>query len=321
MRILLTGCAGFIGYHLCAQLIKNKHILYGVDNLNNYYDVKLKNKRLSILKKNKNFTFKKLDISNDKQLFSYISNKKIDFIINLAAQAGVRYSLERPKTYLEYNIIGFFNILEACRKFKIKKLLFASSSSVYGENLPPFQENMKTDNPVQFYAATKKSNEVMAYAYHKLFDISCVGLRYFTVYGPLGRPDMAIYNFTKNIIKKKKINIYNNGNHQRDFTYISDAIDGTTRLINYLNKNKNKFEIFNIANGKTVELNKVILLLEKQLNKKAKKSFLSMQDGDIKKTKANISKLNKITGYKPKINIEHGIKCFVDWYKKFYRIK
>ncbi len=322
MKILVTGCAGFIGYHLSKRLLEKNIVVFGIDNLNNYYDIELKKKRLNILKKYKNFYFKKINLSNKKKVLNIFKNNKFKTVVNLAAQAGVRFSLKNPEVYFDSNVIGFFNVLESCKIYKVKNLLFASSSSVYGNNITPFKETMKTDFPLQFYAATKKSNEVMAHAYSKLNNMNCIGLRFFTVYGPFGRPDMAIYKFVDQMYSNKTISIFNKGNHQRDFTYIDDVVTATLELIDYIHKQKKPFfDIFNLGNGKTEELKKIILLLEKELNFKAKKKYISLQTGDIKKTNANISKLIKTIKFHPKTNIEKGIKNFIDWYKEYYKKK
>jgi UDP-glucuronate 4-epimerase len=322
MKILITGCAGFIGYHLSKRLLEKNIVVFGIDNMNNYYDINLKKRRLNILKKYKNFYFYKIDLSNKKKLLNIFKNNKFKTVVNLAAQAGVRFSLKNPEAYLHSNIVGFFNILESCKICKVKNLLFASSSSVYGNNIPPFKETMKTDSPLQFYAATKKSNEVMAHAYSKLYKMNCIGLRFFTVYGPFGRPDMAIYNFVNQMYRNKTISIFNKGNHQRDFTYIDDVVTASLKLIDYTHKLKKPFyDIFNVGNGKTEELKKIIFLLEKELNLKAKKKYISLQTGDIKETNANISKLVKVIKFRPKTNIEKGIKVFVEWFKEYYKKK
>ena len=320
---IVTGAAGFIGFHLSKALLKKGIKVLGIDNLNPYYDVRLKKQRLKILKKYSNFHFKKIDISNAKKLFGLKKNYKIIKIFHLAAQAGVRYSLKNPEAYTKTNLIGFANILQLSRVAKIKKLVFASTSSVYGANkLSPFTEDHNTDHPIQYYAATKKSNEIMAYSYSYLFKIPMIGLRFFTVYGPWGRPDMALFKFTKNIILGKKIDVFNNGIHSRDFTYIDDLVNGIILADKANLKNtKNKyFQIFNLGSNSPVKLMKYIKIIENILNKKAKINYLPLQKGDIVKTFCNIKKSKKILGYKPKIKVEKGIKNFIDWYKTNYLV-
>jgi len=320
---IVTGAAGFIGFHLSKALLKKGIKVLGIDNLNPYYDVRLKKQRLKILKKYSNFHFKKIDISNAKKLFGLKKNYKIIKIFHLAAQAGVRYSLKNPEAYTKTNLIGFANILQLSRVAKIKKLVFASTSSVYGANkLSPFTEDHNTDQPIQYYAATKKSNEIMAYSYSYLFKIPMIGLRFFTVYGPWGRPDMALFKFTKNIILGKKIDVFNNGIHSRDFTYIDDLVNGIILADKANLKNtKNKyFQIFNLGSNSPVKLMKYIKIIENILNKKAKINYLPLQKGDIVKTFCNIKKSKKILGYKPKIKVEKGIKNFIDWYKTNYLV-
>ncbi|WP_440931801.1 SDR family NAD(P)-dependent oxidoreductase [Candidatus Pelagibacter sp.] len=332
MKILVTGSAGFIGFHLCRKLLKNGHNVIGVDNLNKYYDVNLKKRRVQILKTNfKNkFIFKKIDISKKKE-FKPLVKIKFDIIVNLAAQAGVRYSLENPQAYIDANLIGFFNVLEFSKMKKIKHLLYASTSSVYGANENfPYKERNSADNPIQLYAATKRSNELMAHSYSHLFNLPTTGLRFFTVYGPYGRPDMALFKFTKNILNNKKIEVYNYGNHYRDFTYVDDLVDTIAALIIEIPKkkkwNKKKpdpssstapFEIYNIGNNNPIKLTKYIEILEKVLGKKAKKKYLKLQAGDIKKTFADNTKIKKI--YSKKFtDVNEGIKKFVTWYREYY---
>jgi UDP-glucuronate 4-epimerase len=323
-NILITGAAGFIGYHLVRAVNKNftkKITIVGVDNINDYYSKKLKLDRIKNLKNEyKNFIFKKLDIKDYKKIHSIFDQFKFDLVVNLAAQAGVRYSLEKPEKYISNNINGFFNVLDCAKKFKTKHLVFASSSSVYGEEKKyPCNENFKTANPKQLYAATKISNEVMAAAYSNLYNMKITGLRYFTVYGPWGRPDMAIFSFVKNLIENKKINIYNNGNHYRDFTYVDDIIDGTLKIL--LSKKKffkNNFNIFNLGNNIPIKLTKLIYLIENILNKKFTKRYLPLQKGDVFKTCADIKKIQSVIKYKPKTNIKIGLQNFINWYRGYY---
>lgn len=333
-KILVTGAAGFIGFHLVKKLSNNGNQIVGLDNLNNYYDVKLKYSRLKILKEFKNFEFKKIDLVEKENLLILFDQYKFDYVINLAAQAGVRYSIENPYAYIDSNIIGFINILEACRKFPVKHLIYASSSSVYGANLKqPFSETDNVDHPVSLYAATKKSNELMAHTYSSLYDIPSTGLRFFTVYGPWGRPDMAYFKFTKNIMEGKPIDIYNNGNLERDFTYIDDIIEGIIKLIKEIpQKNESwdklksdpatsfaPYRVFNIGNNKPVKLIEFINILEEIIGKKTIKNYLPMQKGDVYSTFANIDLLNDLTGFKPKTNFREGLQKFTEWYKNYYQ--
>ena len=321
MKILITGCAGFIGFHLSKYLLtKKKLIIYGIDNLNNYYDLELKKNRLSLLKKNKNkFHFYKIDIRDKKKLLSIFSKNKFDVVINLAAQAGVRYSIDDPNSYLENNIIGFFNILDCIRKKKVRHLLFASTSSVYGNNMNfPLKESSNTDHPLSFYAATKKSNEVMAYSFSNIYKIPCTCLRFFTVYGPYGRPDMSLFKFTDLISKNKQIQLFNKGNHYRDFTYIDDVVISIYKLINKIPKQKIPYDVFNIGSSNPKHLRTFLSLIEDNLNKKAKIKSLPMQLGDVFKTHASSYNLYQKIRYKPKMSLKLGIKKFVKWYKNYY---
>ena len=324
MKILVTGCAGFIGYHLVSKLLNNKkYFVYGIDNLNNYYDINLKKDRLQNLKKKSNkFKFFKIDITKGLNLKKNFKKYKYDVVINLAAQAGVRYSIYNPKVYFDSNIKGFYNIMELSRLIKVKHFMFASTSSVYGNlNIYPSRESFNTNSPSSFYASSKISNEVMAYAYSNIYKIKCTALRFFTIYGPFGRPDMSLFRFTKGIVNNKKIKIYNYGQHSRDFTYIDDVVDGITSVIKKPSKNKIPFNIFNIGNGNPKRLLDYLKQIEDKLNKKAKIDSLPLQIGDIKKTHSNISSLKKYTKYKPKTNIKLGIGKFIDWYKYYYKIK
>jgi len=321
MKVLITGSSGFIGFHLANLLLKKKIEVLGIDNLNNYYDVELKKNRLNILKKNKNFIFYKFDLKNIDKLNEVVKKNKIKTIVHLAAQAGVRYSIENPKTYLKNNLEVFFNILEVSRNNKLKHLIFASTSSVYGENKNfPLKENEDTSKPLSFYAATKKSNEVMAHSYSYIFKLPCTALRFFTVYGPYGRPDMALFKFTKNIIDNKKIELFNNGNHFRDFTYIDDIISGIYSIIKKPSKNKTPFNIFNIGNGDSRKLKDYLHIIEKKLGRKALIKNLPLQKGDIIKTHSDIHSLNNFSNYKPKTKIEEGVGKFIDWFMKYYNI-
>ncbi|MDB9818861.1 NAD-dependent epimerase/dehydratase family protein [Pelagibacterales bacterium] len=319
--ILITGCAGFIGYHLTLSLSKNNnYLLFGIDNLNDYYDINLKKDRLKNLKKYiNNFNFFKIDISNEKAIRNNFNNYKYDYVINLAAQAGVRYSIDNPRAYLKSNIDGFFNILDHSNRIKVKHLIYASTSSVYGDSKDfPLKENFHTSSPQSFYAATKKSNEIMAHAYSSIFKLPTTGLRFFTVYGPYGRPDMALFKFTKAILEDKTISLFNSGNHVRDFTYIDDITNAISKIIEKPKKNKLPYQIFNIGSGDPKKLTLFLSRIEKELNKKSKKIMKGFQLGDVKKTHANIDALSKVTSFKPKNNINSGIKKFIDWYKKYY---
>ena len=316
--ILITGCAGFIGYHLTKKLLNNYNII-GLDNLNDYYDIKLKNSRLKNLE-HKNFKFIKCDISNKEEINNIFDKYKIDKVINLAAQAGVRYSIENPDTYINSNIIGFYNILENVKKHKINHLIYASSSSVYGNNNTPFKENDSTDNPISLYATTKKSNELLAQTYSNLYNLKCTGLRFFTVYGPFGRPDMAYYTFTKRIINKEKIELYNNGESLRDFTYIDDIVEGIIKVLD------NKItKIYNIGSSNPIKLLEFINILKETLiNNNLIEDYnlnielLPKQLGDVDNTYADIEELKKDYNYKPNTNIKDGLDKFVKWYKEYY---
>ena len=334
MKIFVTGSSGFIGFHLSKKLLEKGHTVHGFDSMNKYYDVKIKKARLKILKKYKKFFFTKNKLENKKILNHTILKFKPTIIIHLAAQAGVRYSIENPKAYMDSNIIGTYNIIELSKKINIKHLLIASSSSVYGANQKlPFTEVDKTETQLSIYASTKKSTESIAHSYSNIWKTPITMLRFFTVYGPWGRPDMALFKFTKGIINKKKIDIYNNGKMYRDFTYIEDIVNGITGLINkppnlnQLGKIKNDslspvapFRIINIGNTKKVFLLDFINELEKQLGKKAKRNYMSMQMGDVKITVSNTKLIRKITNYNPKTNYKTGIKKFLEWYLFYYKI-
>ncbi len=320
MNILVTGCAGFIGFHLSKFLLSKNIRVFGVDNLNSYYDVNLKKERLKVLGKFNNFYFNKFDLINKKKVDDLIKKNKIKYIVHLAAQAGVRYSMENPETYFKNNLEVFFNIMEVSRENKIKHLVFASTSSVYGESSNfPLNEKENTDEPISFYAATKKSNEVMAHSYAYIYKLPSTALRFFTVYGPYGRPDMALYKFTKNIVSNQKVELFNGGKHSRDFTYIDDIVKGIYYVIKKPKNNKTPFNIFNIGNGKSRKLVDYLKSIEKKLGKKAKIKKLSLQKGDIKKTHSDVSSLMKYSKYEPSVDIEEGVSKFVDWYKNFYK--
>ena len=322
MKVLITGCCGFIGYNLCLKLLKKKNIrIYGIDNLNSYYDINLKKKRLSILKTSKNFTFNKIDISKYNNLKKFFKKNKYDIVINLAAQAGVRYSIKNPSNYFESNVIGFFNVLELSRIFKIKHFIFASTSSVYGNsNKFPLKEEQKTEKPLSFYAASKKTNEILAYSYSNIYKLPCTGLRFFTVYGPYGRPDMALYLFTKAIFNSKKVNFFNNGNHVRDYTYIDDVVNSVEKIITKKPDGAVPYSIYNVASSRPKKLKEFLKNIEKTIGKRAKINYLDMQQGDVYKTHGSTNKLINKIKYRPKMKLSEGIKRFVEWYKKYHNI-
>ncbi len=318
MNYLITGSSGFIGFHLSAKLLKYNHKVIGLDNMNKYYDLNLKKKRNSLLKKFKNYKFYEVNINNKNKIDAIFKKEKVDIVIHLAAQAGVRYSIINPSIYVKTNLVGFYNIIQNCVDHKIKKFIFASSSSIYGANKKSkFKENFFTDKPLQLYAATKKSNELVAHSYSSLYDLKCIGLRFFTVYGPWGRPDMSLFKFVKNILCNKHIEIYNNGNHFRDFTYIDDCVSGIIKSLKF--KMKKNFEIFNIASEKPIKLINFIKLIEKSLKIKSKKKYMGLQKGDTIRTSASIKKISKLTGYRPRMSIQKGVHKFTQWYKDFYR--
>jgi len=306
MSILVTGAAGFIGNAVAVALLQRGDNIIGLDNMNDYYSVELKKKRLNRVA----FPFHKIDICDKPKLTEIFASNKIDAVVHLAAQAGVRYSLENPQVYIDSNITGTLNIFECCRNFNVKNIVFASSSSVYGANAKiPFSTDDRTDSPVSLYAATKKSCELMAHTYSHLFGLNITGLRYFTVYGPWGRPDMAPMLFAKNILEGKPIKVFNNGNMKRDFTYIDDIVNGTVAVLD-----SPSTKIFNIGRGEPVDLMRFIEILEGELGKKAIKEFLPMQPGDVPITWADTTELEKAVGYRPKISLETGIKHFAQWY-------
>jgi len=317
MTILLTGAAGFIGFHVSIALLEKGYKVVGIDNLNPYYDPSLKRARLSILNNFENFVFRALDISEFDPLLEISKENKIEIICNLAAQAGVRYSLVDPFSYGKSNLIGFLNILEVARRLNVKNLVYASSSSVYGKNTQlPYSVEQRVDNPVSIYAATKRSNELMAFSYHHLYKIPCIGLRYFTVYGPWGRPDMALFLFVDAMLKGQPIKVYNYGNMKRDFTYIDDIVAGTISAI----ERPMEFEIFNLGNSNSVNLMDFIKIIEEELGIKAKKEFLPLQPGDVVETKADIQRSKELLGFEPKTDLRTGIRKFLAWYKEYYNV-
>jgi UDP-glucuronate 4-epimerase len=342
MKILITGAAGFIGFHVSRKLTNLGHEVIGLDNINDYYDTNLKYSRLkelginqkeascnNVLSKSSlksNFQFIKMDISNHEQLAKLFKKEKFDIVCNLAAQAGVRYSLENPSAYIESNIVGFLNVLEGCRNSNVKHLVYASSSSVYGSNKKiPFETSDSVDHPVSLYAATKKSNELMAHTYSHLYGFRTTGLRFFTVYGPWGRPDMAMFLFTKAILSNQPIKVFNRGNMERDFTYIDDINEGVVRIIedNYTDKYNSSqlYKLYNIGNNKSVKLLDFIKAIENKLGAKAQKNLMDMQPGDVERTWANVDDLIRDYDYRPNTSINKGVSEFVNWYKKFYNIK
>ncbi len=334
-KIFITGSSGFIGFHISKKLLDKKFKVHGFDSMNNYYDVRLKKARYNILKKYKNFSFTKCKLENRKKLQKALNKFKPDIIIHLAAQAGVRYSIEKPQVYLNSNILGTYNLIDISKKINLKHLVIASTSSVYGANKKiPFKENDKSDVQLSMYAATKKSIESIAHSYSNIWKTPITMLRFFTVYGPWGRPDMALFKFTKGIINKKKIDIYNYGKMYRDFTYIDDIVNGIYLLINkppslkqhgkYKNDSLSQiapFRVLNIGNTNKVYLLNFINVLEKELKIKAIRNYMSMQKGDVKQTLSDTSLLKKITGYKPKTNYKTGIKKFLKWYFMYYNKK
>lgn len=335
MKILVTGAAGFIGMHLCKKLTNLNYQVFGLDNINSYYDTTLKYSRLNelgifkndifynnIISHSKNLSFIELDLTDAGNLIALFAKEKFDIVINLAAQAGVRYSITNPKDYISSNIEGFFNILEACRTFPPKHLIYASSSSVYGNNRQiPFKTTHNTDQPISLYAATKKTNELLAYTYAQLYKIPCTGLRFFTVYGPWGRPDMAYFSFTTNIIQKKAISLYNNGDLKRDFTYIDDIIESISRLIPLDPKSQNgeiPYRILNIGNEHPVDVKSFVELLEKHIGIKAIIEYKPMQPGDVYLTYADTNDIEQLTKFKPSTSLDNGLRNFVNWYNSYY---
>ena len=335
-KILVTGCAGFIGFHLSMRLLKDGYQVVGLDNLNDYYDVSLKRSRLSLLEKDAGFRFVYASLEDKKAVEGIFCGDSFHAVINLAAQAGVRYSLTNPYAYIDSNILGFLNILEACRHHGVGHLIFASSSSVYGANRKmPFSVHDNVDHPVSLYAATKKSNELMAHTYSHLYGIPATGLRFFTVYGPWGRPDMALFIFTRAILAGEPIKVFNYGKMKRDFTYIDDIVEGVVRLIDKKPEPNTKwnginpdpgtslapYKLYNIGNNRPVELMDFISVLERHLGREAKKEFLPLQPGDVPETYADVDDLMRDVGFKPSTPIEVGIKRFVEWYKDYYGVK
>jgi UDP-glucuronate 4-epimerase len=335
-NVLVTGAAGFIGYHLAKRLLADGCQVVGVDNMNPYYDVALKEARLEDLKKEASFKFFQIDLCDRRQLEDLFARQGFEVVVNLAAQAGVRYSLENPYAYVDSNLVGFLNVLEGCRQKDIKHLVFASSSSVYGANTRmPFSVHHNVDHPVSLYAATKKANELMAHTYSHLFALPCTGLRFFTVYGPWGRPDMALFLFTRAILEEKPIKVFNHGKMQRDFTYIDDIIEGVVRVMGRIPQanphwsgdepdpgtSSAPYKVYNIGNNNPVKLTKFIEVIEDALGKKAKKDLQEIQPGDVPATYADVDDLMKDVGFKPATPLEGGVARFVKWFKDFYGYK
>lgn len=333
-RVLVTGAAGFIGFHLCQRYLQRGESVFGIDNVNDYYDVSLKNDRLSQLEAHADFTFYKMDLVDREAINRLFDEKQFDLVVHLAAQAGVRYSLTHPHTYVESNLVGFVNILEGCRHHSVKHLVYASSSSVYGANTNmPFSVHHNVDHPLSLYAATKKANELMAHTYSHLYGLPTTGLRFFTVYGPWGRPDMALFLFTKAILEGRPIDVYNHGNMRRDFTYIDDIVEGVVRVGDRIPDSNSEwsgddpdpatsrapYKVYNIGNNQPVELMHVIGLLEKCLGREAEKNMMPMQPGDVPETYADIEDLAKDVGFRPATTIEDGVARFVEWYREYYR--
>ncbi len=334
-KILVTGAAGFIGFHLAQRFLDAGDTVVGIDNLNDYYDVNLKKSRLARLENHRRFRFIRMDLVDREGIAALFKKEAFELVVHLAAQAGVRYSIINPYAYIDSNLVAFINILEGCRQQKVQHLVFASSSSVYGANtLMPFSVHHNVDHPLSLYAATKKANELMAHTYASLYDLPCTGLRFFTVYGPWGRPDMALFLFTKAILEDQPINVYNQSNMKRDFTYIDDIIEGVYRVAAKIPAPNPKwqgnhpdpatsfapYKIYNIGNNHPVELIYFIETLEKNLHKKAKKIFLPMQPGDVPATCADVDDLMADVGFKPATSIEEGIKKFLSWYKDYYKL-
>lgn len=335
MNILLTGAAGFIGFHVAGRLLADGHSVFGIDNLNPYYDPQLKKDRLSQLEAKPGFTFRLLDLTDRQGMEQLFRESCFDAVIHLAAQAGVRHSIENPHVYVDSNLTGFLHILEGCRYAKVKHLVYASSSSVYGANAQmPFSVHHNVDHPLSLYAATKKANELMAHTYASLYGLACTGLRFFTVYGPWGRPDMALFKFTRAILLDEAIDIYNYGRMQRDFTYVDDIVEGVVRIVNTRPEPDKQWDpfhpdpgrsfapyrVFNIGGSRPVELMRFIEVIEECLGKKAKKNLLPLQDGDVPATSADAADLEEATGFKPQIPVETGIRRFIDWYRWYYKV-
>ncbi len=335
MRILVTGAAGFIGFHVARRLLADHHEVVGLDSVNSYYDVRLKEERLALLHQHRAFEFVRAALADPEAMNQLFDRCDFDRVIHLAAQAGVRYSLERPDAYIASNVLGFLQVLEECRYRKVPHLVYASSSSVYGANTHmPFSVRGGADHPLSMYGATKRSNELMAHSYSYLFGLPTTGLRFFTVYGPWGRPDMVMFKFTKAILDGNPITVFNNGHMKRDFTYIDDAVESVVRIIDVIptpdpewssdkprpNSSEAPFRLYNVGNEQPVELTEVIALLEESLGKKAKRNLLPMQPGDVPATFADTTDLAKVTGFAPSTSIKEGVEKFVEWYRSYYNL-
>lgn len=322
-KVLVTGAAGFIGFHLAKRLLSLGASVCGIDNLNDYYDVSLKEARLAILEKEPSFTFVRGDLSDESAVTKLFEDFRPDIVVNLAAQAGVRYSIDNPRSYIRSNIVGFFNILEACRHYPVEHLLYASSSSVYGnQEKTPFATTDNVDHPISLYAATKKSDELMAYTYSHLYSIPATGLRFFTVYGPWGRPDMAYFKFTNKIVRGEPIQIYNHGDMLRDFTYVDDIVRGVENMLcnpPKANEFGDRYKVYNIGNNKPERLMDFIETLEKAIGREAKKEYLPMQPGDVYQTYADVTDLIRDFDFKPSTPISEGLGRFAEWYKEYYK--
>ncbi len=335
MKILVTGAAGFIGFHLIQQLVARGDTVVGIDNLNDYYAVSLKEDRLALLKALPGVEFRQIDLADREAMEALFTDHQFDRVCHLGAQAGVRYSIENPRAYIDSNVVGFMNVLEGCRQTKVPHLSYASSSSVYGANkVQPFSEEHNVDHPVSLYAATKKSNELMAHTYSSLYDLPTTGLRFFTVYGPWGRPDMAYFKFVKAILNGDSIDVYNHGNMSRDFTYIDDIVEGVIRVTDRIatvneswtgerpdpSSSYAPYRVYNIGNNAPVSLLEFIETIEQCLGMEAKKNFMPMQDGDVPSTYADVSKLMADVDFKPQTSLKQGIERFVSWYREYYEV-
>ena len=331
-KMLVTGCAGFIGFHVCRQLLEKGEEIVGLDSLNEYYDVNLKRARLALLTPASDFRFVRADLTDRQAMERLFASERFEIVVHLAAQAGVRYSLSHPHAYIDANLVGFMNVLEGCRHSSVGHLAFASSSSVYGGNRHmPFSTRDPVDHPLSLYAATKRANELMAHAYAHLYDLPCTGLRFFSVYGPWGRPDMALFLFTHAILRDKPVDLFNRGHMQRNFTYVDDAVDAVLRLVHKIpqadpqsrgdrpDTSPAPYRVYNIASREPVQLEQFLKILERKLGKTAKRNLLPMQPGDVPATFADIDDLERDTGYKPRTSITEGIAKFVDWYQGYYR--